>query len=332
MADTDPAEQGAEMDQEAQIDQPDQPDQPDQNDQPEEPGKQGPIGGVLILLVILGVVGLLVGKSGLTGKVVGGDGEGLKFTGTGATIHWQKDTPIPYMINVRGSDDVNDTSDIDALQRSIRHFESIGGANMRFEYLGTTAETEVGYDQQNPADNENLFVWLEDEWPFDPAALAVTVTIFVNETGRMVDGDIAFNGVNYKWTSDPSGVGNDIENTMAHELGHLMGLAHNPGHTAATMFPASFPGELDKRSLHNADIATLVTLYGDGSPISAPTPDAESADGGSRPGQGGAGPGGGGDGPGGSNDADVALGASRGCGGGSIIAPTPRAPWGMGRR
>ena len=117
------------------------------------------------------------------------------------------------------------------------------------------------------ADGENRIIWREEEWPDTISAdtLALTTIIYRRSTGEILDADIDLNGVHQLFTvSDDGAIARtDVENTLTHELGHLIGLAHVPD-PDATMFASSALGELDKRTLSVDDVAGLCTVYPEG--------------------------------------------------------------------
>jgi len=58
----------------------------------------------MVVLLLLGGAGLLLRRGGLTGRVIGED---YQVTDEGATIHWTKNRPIPFVVNQRVSADVD---------------------------------------------------------------------------------------------------------------------------------------------------------------------------------------------------------------------------------
>ncbi len=118
-----------------------------------------------------------------------------------------------------------------------------------------------------PHDGENRVVWRETWWPqdVDPATLALTTSVYRRSTGQLLDADIDVNGVHHTWTDAdvPQPGLADAENTLTHELGHMLGLAHVTD-PEATMFARSDSGEVNKRSLEADDIDGLCFIYPEG--------------------------------------------------------------------
>lgn len=138
----------------------------------------------------------------------------------------------------------------------------------------------------------------------DWSIVALTSVLYYPDTGRIVDADIEMNGWNgqggslsgrehgwYFTCEDPGGLpecteygqagcfGVDLQNTLTHEVGHLLGLRHvcdvgSPAdrglppcestHAPITMHPLTFPGDVEKRSLHPDDVAGVCAIYPDG--------------------------------------------------------------------
>ncbi|MEZ4336652.1 MAG: matrixin family metalloprotease [Sandaracinaceae bacterium] len=116
-------------------------------------------------------------------------------------------------------------------------------------------------------DMQNRIVWRESEWPAEvsPETIALTTLVYRRSTGEIEDADIDLNGVHHIFTDtdDPALARTDIENTLTHELGHLIGLAHVPD-PEATMYAMSLPGDLDKRTLSADDRDGLCWVYPEG--------------------------------------------------------------------
>jgi hypothetical protein len=120
----------------------------------------------------------------------------------------------------------------------------------------------------------------------DWGIVALTSVLYEPDTGRIIDADIEVNG----WDGVDSGsvFGSpprhgwyftcgedtklcasygeaacrsiDLQNTVTHEAGHFIGLAHAPD-SAATMFAKTSAGEIEKRSLSPDDVAGVCAIY-----------------------------------------------------------------------
>jgi hypothetical protein len=105
-----------------------------------------------------------------------------------------------------------------------------------------------------------------DCWDHPSGLLGVTTLSFITATGRVVDADIELNAAENLFTivNAPvcggaqalTCVATDVQNTVTHEVGHLLGLAHSatPG---STMNATSSVGDLAKRKV-DADSAQFV--------------------------------------------------------------------------
>jgi hypothetical protein len=126
----------------------------------------------------------------------------------------------------------------------------------------------------------------EDRAESGQNTLALTTTTYNQNTGELLDADMELNGwdgtggalVN---TSAPAAgwyftcgattpqckayaadncIWIDLQNTVTHEAGHFIGLAHET-HVAATMNPYSGPGDIAKRTLAQDDVSGLCAIY-----------------------------------------------------------------------
>ena len=161
---------------------------------------------------------------------------------------------------------------------------------------------DVGFDRKN------VLVFRQDSWcqrqtPTDPLpapcypanALAVTTLFKSTTTGEIVDADMEINAAYFSWTdlvADPtqaSGTTADFQNTLTHELGHVIGLAHNcyiandgpaplmdnTGNPEiacgasdapatmkdATMYPVVAVSDTDRRTLSPDDMQAVCDIY-----------------------------------------------------------------------
>lgn len=98
-----------------------------------------------------------------------------------------------------------------------------------------------------------------DCWEHANGALAITTTSYHDQTGRISDSDVELNTRHFIFTTvdappcvppvfDTSCVASDVENTVAHEVGHVLGLGHSPDPNS-TMNAAARSGETSKRHL-----------------------------------------------------------------------------------
>jgi MYXO-CTERM domain-containing protein len=118
-----------------------------------------------------------------------------------------------------------------------------------------------------------------DCWPPERGSttIATTVTTFRASTGQIFDADIEINdapnpnGSKFTFTTVdapacPPGapivscVSIDVQNTITHEAGHTLGLAHSSD-PSATMAASAPPGETSKRVLAADDLNGICAIY-----------------------------------------------------------------------
>jgi uncharacterized protein (TIGR03382 family) len=109
-----------------------------------------------------------------------------------------------------------------------------------------------------------------DCWDGDDRQIALTTTTFSTCDGEMKDSDIELNAAGFRFTvvdgppctsSGQDGcVDTDLENTLVHEIGHVIGLDHSPVRDA-TMYASAPAGETSKRDLGDDDRAALCAIY-----------------------------------------------------------------------
>lgn len=115
-----------------------------------------------------------------------------------------------------------------------------------------------------------------DCWQHANGALAITTTTYDPNSGRISDSDIELNTPRFTFTSVDSPpcvppifntncVASDVQNTLTHEVGHVLGLGHSPDPNS-TMSASAQPGETSKRSLDADSKQFVCDVYPEGRP------------------------------------------------------------------
>lgn len=214
--------------------------------------------------------------------------------GDGPPLVWCS-RKIPFVVNDKGSS-TGGSGTFDSVAKSFNAWSGPSCTDLAFENRGTTSRTDVGFDPTS-ADNLNLVIWRERAcataaptnapcfqkggcantyncWDHDSGTIALTTMTYNNKNGMILDADIELNATTFVFTTvdsppctasapprDNSCVATDIQNTVTHEVGHVIGLDHVLDVPDATMSPYADVGEMTKRTLHQDDIDGLCTLY-----------------------------------------------------------------------
>lgn len=182
---------------------------------------------------------------------------------------------ISYSLHQAGSVDIprDDYERVTAESFAEWTSASCGPSSVGFEIQQTDEDAEGSTAEFAPeGGNVNLVAFVRDwdERDYLPSAYAVTVTWFSVRSGEIFDGDILLNEEDWEWSVCPdtgcTDAGEvDLKNTLVHEIGHFLGLAHSgEGTEDSTMWSCAPPGELSKRDLTPDDIEGLCTIYSAG--------------------------------------------------------------------
>ena len=170
----------------------------------------------------------------------------------GQELAWAQ-MPVPYMVDASNAKGMDHDDVVAAIDRAIRTWEEGGTTSVRFEPEGEPQRATTEHDFEN-------VVYFTHDWPHDPSLLALTST-WSTADGTIVGFDMAINA-NQPWSLDGEPGTYDLENMLAHEFGHVLGLGHTEDDIHATMHATSVLGELSKRDLSEDDRDGLAYQYG----------------------------------------------------------------------
>ena len=218
---------------------------------------------------------------------------------TGGICLWWHAHGHSFQIDAQGTPDVASDAAFAAIRKSFLTWSGAGCSDLTFQDDGLSQDPKrvIGYFPGQSNSNLIVFRTLScaqvvpagdpcltsggcgntyDCWDHGDAAIAVTTTTDVRTTGQIQDADTEFNdaphsdGQRFTFTtvdsppcSTPAQTGCvsfDIQNTMTHEAGHSLGLAHSTDQ-AATMYAFAPSGETSKRALGTDDLQGICAIY-----------------------------------------------------------------------
>lgn len=174
----------------------------------------------------------------------------------GEAVTWTERS-IPYHLNTENLDYITDLDIESAISASssVWNSSSFENEDSSFQF------TLQGYTKNQGADfsDEEHIISFDKSWTQDPSLLAIT-HLWSDSNGNIVHFDIEINMDDAEWTLSNEEGKHDLQNSMAHEFGHALGLEHSDN-SEATMAPSTTEGETQKRDLHQDDILGVVSLY-----------------------------------------------------------------------
>ena len=177
----------------------------------------------------------------------------------GSMPRWSE-SAIPYFVSDAGSPQIPNGSEFLAVQAAFDAWEEVEGANVDFEFQGTTSIRTAGRD------GTNLVTFVDDTGLgalLGSTTLAATFSFFSRSGSELLfdESDIAFNPSHSLTTSGEAGRF-DIQSVLTHEVGHMLGLDHS-GLISSVMAPFAIQDQTDQRVLLRDDIAGVSEIYPD---------------------------------------------------------------------
>ena len=186
----------------------------------------------------------------------------LRTDSQGDVVKWRRE--VAFVVDPALGQNLGDATALEAVKSAIAELDDATP-----ELKVTVKEGAVrgpGYELDDDATNQNEILALTD-WPYTDGALASTVVTLNARTDEILDTDVVFNAEQhvFRVLTAPMAAArtfDDVQNTLTHELGHALGLMHNPKDERLVMYPRASAGEVGKRVLQDDDRDGLSALYG----------------------------------------------------------------------
>ncbi len=184
-------------------------------------------------------------------------------TDKGTPLRWYK-SEVKMFYDYNGTKDIPGNAEWQAVNKSMDTWNAVDCNQPRLEPGGLKQDGKTGYWPHK--DNYNLIRWVnhKDEWTQkyvgNEDVIAFTTVSYDLDTGEIYDADMDINDWNFDFGVDGSRSKYDVQNTVTHELGHVLGMDHSKD-PDATMYYSANKGDINKRTLSRDDKDGLCYLY-----------------------------------------------------------------------
>lgn len=183
------------------------------------------------------------------------------YTSTGRPIRWYE-PEVMVLVDEKGTGDVEGDGEFEAILTSLSTWNDVDCPHPVLVNAGTVSGAVPGENNK-----DNLVIW-EDETQWihvdRPKVIALTTLYFNDSNGQVAKFDMEFADHKFIFTvtDEPLETHTDVENTVTHEMGHVLGLDHSSVADATMFFQTDQFFPFAMRSLHEDDIEGLCSVYG----------------------------------------------------------------------
>jgi MYXO-CTERM domain-containing protein len=184
-------------------------------------------------------------------------------------VAWLKER-IEYVVDSAGYMGIPEISQIErTVDASFATWNSVSESYVVTESGGLSDAAVSNIDMIN------VITFVEDDWPYAPAALAIA-SVTYTPCGEIVDADIELNADQWSFrilgTGPVLATSHDLQNTLTHEIGHFLGFDHCHDDAVvgasnceeATMRIQTEAGDITMRDLSADDLAAAAHVYPNG--------------------------------------------------------------------
>ena len=169
-------------------------------------------------------------------------------------MRWTVDSVVLELV---GDDAVIDsTATLGAAERAAEAWNGFGiGPQLTVVRASNDVQAVASYDQHN------VISFHHGAWNGIVGAAAQTQRVGDAVNGLLFEADVTINGGEIPFCTDGGAAGVDLQSTLTHELGHVLGLLDDHEHEDATMFSSARLGDTSRRTLSEHDTSALAALY-----------------------------------------------------------------------